>query len=155
MVPARWALIADVVFFNLLPWTLGWSTGVAYGAHLGSFGVGALIATLLERRPEAVKKARAQEAMVRARSETPDLGTQIQRLVRSEMYEDAARLYFAAQPAEIRTVPATTCLDLSEGILGLGRSSSARRILEDIVKHHRGGIAKREARRLLASQLTR
>jgi len=44
LVPARLVLAGFIIIDNLLPWVVGASTGVAYGAHIGGFFAGLAIA---------------------------------------------------------------------------------------------------------------
>jgi membrane associated rhomboid family serine protease len=59
LVPARLVLLAFVVIDNLLPAVLGAHSGVAYGAHLGGFAAGAVVAWAWEGGAERRKLRRA------------------------------------------------------------------------------------------------
>jgi membrane associated rhomboid family serine protease len=48
-VSARWVLLFYLVVENLIPQLLGQASGVAYGAHLGGFALGVLIAFVVRR----------------------------------------------------------------------------------------------------------
>lgn len=69
LIPARWVLGAYVLFDNLMPLFAGARTGVAYGAHLGGFVAGALVAVWgarvawsVPRRRRAASPSRTEQA---------------------------------------------------------------------------------------------
>lgn len=90
-------LIAD----NLVPFlfTRGEGAGVAYGAHIGGFLAGLAVAWFTDRR-EVNGSPKEYAAAGLPRSAASDLDQSI----RSGMFADAARRYFALAPEESRRI---------------------------------------------------
>jgi membrane associated rhomboid family serine protease len=111
-IPARIVLGVYLVLDNLLPFlfTGGTGGGVAYGAHLGGFVTGLIAAWVMSRQ-----EVTAQPADFGKATAVPDSGTAPaieQAIDRGEM-EDAARGYFAADPAGARLLNPEKSLELA------------------------------------------
>lgn len=109
LVPARIVLGLYLVVENLLPFVLirelG-ATGVAYGAHIGGFLAGLLVAWGSERRatmtqPRAYRRA-ASSAATRGGSVAP--GRVLRDLLTEGRFADAAALYFSLPAAATRRI---------------------------------------------------
>lgn len=73
LIPARWVLGAYVLIDNLLPFMLAAESGVAYGAHLGGFIVGLVVAWTGERCCWSLKRSFNKDS-VPAGSNGPAVG---------------------------------------------------------------------------------
>ena len=92
MLPARWVLGFYIVISNILPFlvTVGQGSGVAHGAHIGGFLMGAVVALFLNRR-EMTSRPREYPAPSNRKSAP---GEAITSAVAQGKFEKAASLYF-------------------------------------------------------------
>jgi membrane associated rhomboid family serine protease len=103
MVPARLVLGMFLIVDNLLPFIADRgmdSGGVAYGAHLGGFLMGLLVAWVMDRRALAVQPAEFQNADTTETGDTP--AGMIHVAIDAGRFADAARTYFALDPSATR-----------------------------------------------------
>ncbi|MBM3879883.1 MAG: rhomboid family intramembrane serine protease [Verrucomicrobia bacterium] len=135
-VPARWVLGFYLVIDNLLPFFLSRGTqggGVAYGAHIGGFIAGLVVAWLMNRQEV---QAAPKEYRVPPVLETPNRREQTaQALARGDVAE-AAQLYFSLAPEQTRRLLAPAeALALADWLAQHGHAEAAltvyRRLLRD------------------------
>lgn len=103
MVPARLVLGMFLIVDNLLPFLATHGVdggGVAYGAHIGGFLMGLLIAWLMDRRALAVRPAEYREANATEAVNTPT--GMIHAAIEDGRFAEAARTYFALNPSATR-----------------------------------------------------
>ncbi len=102
MVPARLVLGVYLVFDNIVPF-LGshGGGGVAYGAHIGGFLAGLLIAWIVRKRDDW---RAPEEFETRGRVAPGSASELLREAVDEGRLDDAARLYFSLPPSETRGV---------------------------------------------------
>jgi hypothetical protein len=100
-VPARWVLGFYLLIDNLLPFLFSGSRaggGVAYGAHLGGFAAGWVLAWYLDRRELQARPAE-YKSPVPPILPTADPAQLIQEAIRAGAFEEAGRAYFGLDSA--------------------------------------------------------
>jgi membrane associated rhomboid family serine protease len=102
MVPARLVLGAYLILDNILPF-LGsrGGGGVAYGAHIGGFLAGLVIAWGMRRREASTTPV---EYEAESRVATEDASGLVRGAIADGRFDDAAKFYFSLPPAETRGV---------------------------------------------------
>jgi membrane associated rhomboid family serine protease len=118
--PARWVLGFYLIADNILPLlaTSGTGGGVAYGAHIGGFLGGVVVAWAANRRAVLVRPTDfGTPPATPARYETPG---SLAALVENGDFEEAARMYVGLSPRE------TTRLLTEPQSLALGNWMAAR-----------------------------
>lgn len=129
--PARLVLGIYVVVDNLLPFLLTQSsTGVAYGAHLGGFGGGVLLAVAMERLPGLWRGNQLRHSSHHAESAptAPRFAAaaeQVGALLAAGRWRAAAGEYFRLNNRQRRSLSAEQLLQLGEYLLGSGEADAA------------------------------
>lgn len=104
LLPARVLLALYLIVDNLLPFlmTHGTGSGVAYGAHIGGFLAGVGVAWWVDRSEEV----RGPRAFTKgqAAADRGDPARDIAAALSEGRFADAARMYFALQPAATRRI---------------------------------------------------
>jgi membrane associated rhomboid family serine protease len=137
-VPARIILGIYIVISNILPFMASYGTqggGVAYGAHIGGFIAGLIIAWLMDRheltaRPREYRQTKSDLKLIKSPFEA------IARAMEQGDYEHAAEIYFSLPPGSTRGILSwKQSLALGNWLEGEGRSAAAlvifRRHLRD------------------------
>lgn len=155
-VRARIVLGAYLVLDNVLPMvgSRGGGGGVAYGAHIGGFLAGLMIALIADRRQAAATPSEF------ATTETAPENSRISELrdaVAGGRYEDAARTYFSLPPNATRgALSGGNLLQLADWLGKAGHEQAAlvayRRLLRDEPNGPLRSEAHVGAGRLLLSQ---
>lgn len=119
--PARFVLGAYVVLQNLLPLLLaGSETGVAYGAHLGGFFAGAVVASMVRAARPALEPAPAGQ---------PPEALELPEAFRAALDEgrlgEALWLLLRHPRGRTRPVPAADVLELAARLEAAGRAQDA------------------------------
>lgn len=151
-VNARVVLGIYVVIDNLVPLLVApaETSGVAYGAHLGGFLAGTVVAVMVDRL--GVRRDQSHGAVelerhgvLPARGVTADAHTVIALADRDPVA--ALRLYHALPPAERRRVAPAVVVDLADWLVMRGSSDAALTVYHQVLSEHRQSAAR--ARSLL------
>ena len=148
-IPARFVLGMYLLIDNLVPFLFAGEGGVAHGAHISGFIVGAAVAWLMDRRA-----TRRRPSDIGA----PDAGPLGADAVRSALadgrYEDAARAWFALPASSARgALSATEAVELASWLRNEGHSSAALGLLRQVVRDVPHGEGLAEAYALLGITL--
>jgi membrane associated rhomboid family serine protease len=149
-IPARLVLGMFLVIDNLLPFLFSGEAGVAHGAHIGGFIVGAAVAFAIDR----AGLSRAPEDLEPERRPTGTGDVHI--ALADGRYEDAARAYFALGPDEARrAISPHDAVALAQWLRDRRYPDAALTLLKRVVRDrpHAAGIA--EAHALAGSLLLR
>ena len=137
LIPARWVLGFYVVVDNLLPMVLGADSGVAYGAHIGGFAGGLVIALAGERLgwrwPWAERRWQRKVAPDRRGLAAEDKSflraDELESLVARGNRGEALKLLASLRPPELARLAAGTCVQLSVWLEEAGYPSAAASLL--------------------------
>lgn len=147
MVPARLVLGMFLVVDNLLPFlaTRGIDgAGVAYGAHIGGFLMGLLIAWVMDRRSLAVQPAVYREAHGTGVVSSPDRA--IQEALDAGRFAEAARTYFSLDAAATRRMlTPKQSLALADWLRGSGSHEAALAVYRRHLRDYPNGPGAAEA----------
>jgi membrane associated rhomboid family serine protease len=129
-IPARLVLGMFLLLDNLLPFLFSGEGGVAHGAHISGFIVGAMVAWLMDR-PAIVARA----SPITAPDEAP-LGADAVRAALAEGRPDeAARAWFALPPSALRgALSPREAVRLASWLREEGHSSAALGLLRQVVR---------------------
>ena len=140
-VPARLVLGVYLILDNVFPLlvTGGSGTGVAYGAHIGGFVAGLVVAWVIERRAPSSRPREYRQWKKVVPLERPP-AEEMAQAVRLRDFEHAARLYFAMRPEETRgALSPEESLALGEWLAENGHAEAGltvfRRHLRDYPRH--------------------
>jgi hypothetical protein len=152
VIPARIVLGAFLVLDNLLPFLLQGESGVAHGAHIGGFLVGAAAAWLMERKAIL---GRPNEAEIEAHPAGAD---GVRAALDQDAWRDAARRYFALPPGAARGVlTPDEAVTLARRLRADGNPAAAlnllRRVIRDAPRHPGLGEANALAGAILLEDL--
>ena len=145
LLPARWVLGFFVVLDNLIPFLLAPSRsgGVAYGAHLGGFLAGVLLARGLDRWPEIAVRRRLGRAAARPADPSEialPLAERIHRALLRDDPEAAAAAYFAGASASARReVSGADRIRIGYYLLEQGRYREALTCFRQYIADHPAG----------------
>ncbi|RME92321.1 MAG: rhomboid family intramembrane serine protease [Verrucomicrobia bacterium] len=145
-VPARLVLGVYLLLDNLLPFLLtggGSGSGVAYGAHIGGFLAGLVLAGWWDRREE---RAGPHEFRQRAPLDAAPPPLTVRGALRSGDFETAARLYFSLPPEETAgELSPWEALRLAQWLEAEGHVRPALTVYRRILRDHPAGPGRAEA----------
>jgi membrane associated rhomboid family serine protease len=128
-IPSRIVLGMYLVVDNLLPFFLAGEGGVAHGAHIGGFVVGAAAAWLMDRRGVAARPADIEAAS------SPASGGAVRAALAEGRLEDAARAWFALPPAQARgALSPEEAVELAFWLRAHGHGEAALVLLRRVVR---------------------
>jgi membrane associated rhomboid family serine protease len=137
---ARWFLgLFFVVWENLVPLVFGGSGPVAYGAHLGGFGMGFILAlwSSSRERGSATDARRLAGSLHRPldRKDTEDVPSTLARLVDAGRMEDAAEVYLEswASPA-VGQIATRDSLAVADWLAAAGHAPQALSVFENALR---------------------
>lgn len=156
-VPARWVLGIYLVWDNIVPVLFGGpgEGGVAYGAHIGGFAAGLVMAMLLGRSKDGVaEQDEGEGAWVLDRHGRPivqvEPAASFRSLVRQGRYLDAAELYVRMSQSERLAEADGDFLALAQGLRGLGKPEAAMAVLQTLIAQRPTSVALAEAHYMAA-----
>jgi hypothetical protein len=143
-IPARIVLGLYLVVDNLLPFLVVGEGGVAHGAHIGGFLVGAAVAWLMDRRGA---QARPRDLETAASPLPVASGPEVIRDAMAEgRHEEAARAYFALPAVSARGVLSPEeAVALASWLRGHGHAEAALVLLRRVVRDLPRGAGLAEA----------
>ena len=149
VVPARIVLGFFLIADNLLPFLvsrgLGGGTGVAYGAHIGGFIAGLIVAWLMDRRAVTARPAEYRDAEVEVES-APAPVEALRRALASGRYAEAASLYFGLDASTTRRVLAPAdLLALADWLRDNGHARAALVAYQRFLRDYPNGPGAAEA----------
>ena len=160
MLPARVLLGIYLVLENILPFLVArGGTGVAYGAHIGGFIAGFVLARWLDRRV-VIEPPREFRGVPPAREPEPERkdarAAEIREAIRDKRLEDAANGYFRLKEADTRGVLSPDeALELGAWLAGNGHPEAAAVIYRRLIRDVPGGPLSARARLALGEILLR
>ena len=144
--PARWVLGFYVIADNVLPLlaTGGAGDGVAYGAHIGGFLGGVVVAWVANRRTVLVRPTDfGTPPSAPVRQETPG---SLAALVEDGDFEDAARVYVGLSAREtVRLLSEPQSLALGNWMAARGHIHAALTVFQRHLRDHPVGAASADA----------
>lgn len=141
LIPARIVLGVYLVVDNLLPFLTESSEGggVAYGAHIGGFGAGLLLAFALDRLPGLLRLRRALPKVARKRADLVDTVTDLVRSVDAGDLSHAVARYRELESRAQRNQVAThNLLSIGEYLLESGAPDEALTVFRRLIAERPG-----------------
>ncbi len=135
--PARWVLGFYAIADNLLPLLASAGTrggGVAYGAHIGGFLGGLLVAWVINRQSLLVRPTDFGTPDVSVPAPPPD--GSLASLIEGGDYEEAARRYFALSSGETTQISERHSLVLGNWMAAKGYAQAALVLFQRHLRDH-------------------
>lgn len=147
ILPARVVLGFYIVISNILPFLLspGQGGGVAYGAHIGGFFAGMLVAFVMDRRE--ISERPTEYRTGHGRSSSPrTVGDNIAQAMRDGELERAAELYFQVPASRARRLlPPDLSIALGGWLAENGHSRAALTVYQRHLRDYPNGPGTAEA----------
>lgn len=126
---ARWALGFYVVIDNVLPFVAGFSSNVAYGAHLGGFFAGLGIAWFIEHDGRDPSTTHASKSGVRTNTtSSPDIQLVKSSLINQDIHSAVSEARWV-DSSKLSTLPVAQLYDLTKGLAAAGHDGLAIKTL--------------------------
>jgi len=153
--PARLVLLVYIAIDNVLPFLFTWGHGtrVAYGAHIGGFLAGLVLAWGIARRPVGERRPRARARRGTVPGTPRDLAAAFAAAVETGALDDALGLLFETPRALTRNgIRAEDKIALGEALVRAGRPRPALAVFQRVLADHPGDAAIRARAHLGAAR---
>jgi membrane associated rhomboid family serine protease len=169
-IPAKWVLLFYILVENLLPQFLGSQDGVAYGAHIGGFFAGCLVAVIGERmawrwpwveEPIPASPAPRFAARIRKKTQPPTLRSvpaspsSLKFFIAEGASEDAISSYGQMGRQVIPALTPAECAQLAQWLFEREFPAAANQLIRQAIHSHRQAENKEQAHLYLALGLIR